>query len=95
MLARDDLVRVWLSRKLADVVNGIDLKGRRVGDVVELRAREAMLLLGDGYAEVDRRLRGERRGRAVVVASPDRRPSSRDPSAAAIGAARHRPAVLR
>src|SRR5436190_10536172 len=60
-LLADVTVRVWLSRKLADVVNGIDLKGRQVGDVLELCTREAALLLADGFAEFDRRVTGDRR----------------------------------
>lgn len=72
-MLRHELVRVWLSRKLADVINGIDLRGRRVGDVLELRVQEAMLLLADGYAELDRRLSGERRAVRRADTSPDRR----------------------
>lgn len=73
MLARDDVVRVWLSRKLADVINGIDLKGRRVGDVLELRARDAWLLLADGYAALDRRMSADRRRVSRSGVSRDRR----------------------
>jgi hypothetical protein len=65
-------VRVWLSRKLAEFINGIDLSGRKVGDVLELSKREAWLLLEDGYAEVDRRLMKDRR-RAPRKEGPDRR----------------------
>jgi len=71
-LLANAVVRVWLSRKLADFINGIDLRNRQVGDVVELSAREAALLLGDGYAELDRRVTGERRG-VGRCASQDRR----------------------
>jgi hypothetical protein len=63
---------VWLSKKLADFINGIDLRNLEVGDVVELGAREAALLVGDGYAEVDRRATGDRRG-VGRSASHDRR----------------------
>jgi hypothetical protein len=53
---------VWLTRKLADVVDGIDLSGRVVGDVLDLPVREASLLMAEQYAEPDRRatLRGQR-----------------------------------
>ena len=54
-------MRVWLSRKLAEFINGVDLTGKAVGDVLDLSAREAGLLLAEGYAELDRRVRGERR----------------------------------
>jgi len=72
-LASDAVVRVWLSRKLAEFINGIDLRGRHVGDVLELGAREAALLLAEGFAELDRRVSGDRRGVARSCASQDRR----------------------
>jgi hypothetical protein len=52
---------VWLSKKLAQSVNGIDLTKRTVGDVLELSPREAWLLLAEGYAQLDRRVTRERR----------------------------------
>lgn len=67
------LVRVWLSRKLAQFVNGVDLSGRKVGDVLDLSAREAWLLVADGYAEPDRRLRIDRRAVSRAGVSKDRR----------------------
>lgn len=67
------VVRVWLSRKLADLINGIDLRGRRVGDVLELSAREAWLLLAEGYAEPDRRVLADRRATPRRAVRPDRR----------------------
>jgi len=48
-------VRVWLTRKLADCIDGVDLSGQEVGDVLELPSREASLLLAEGHAEPDRR----------------------------------------
>ena len=49
------VVRVWLTRKLAERVDGVDLSGRQVGDVLELSSRDASLLLAEGHAEPDRR----------------------------------------
>lgn len=72
-LLGDAAVRVWLSRKLAEFINGIDLRGRHVGDVLDLPRREAELLLGDGYAEVERRVGGDRRALTRCDASEDRR----------------------
>jgi len=72
-LLANAVVRVWLSRKLAEFINGIDLRGRQVGDVLELGAREAALLLADGFAELDRRVSGDRRAVARLCASRDRR----------------------
>ena len=78
----DDAVRVWLSRKLAEFINGIDLRGRKVGDALDLSPREAELLLGDGYAEVDRRLSGDRRAASRRGTTEDRRRHSGDATSA-------------
>jgi len=66
-------VRVWLSRKLAEFINGIDLRGGQVGDVLELCARDAAMLIADGYAELDRRVTGDRRAVARCGAAEERR----------------------
>ena len=44
-------MRVRLTVKLAEVVNGIDLSGYAEGDVLELPARQARLLLAEKWAE--------------------------------------------
>ena len=48
-------MRVWLTRKLAQRVDGIDLSDREVGDVLDLSPREAALLVAEEYARPDRR----------------------------------------
>jgi hypothetical protein len=45
------IVPVRLTRKYAEVIDGIDLSGRVVGDRVPLPPREADLLLAEGWAE--------------------------------------------
>jgi len=55
IVARSTGVRVWLTRKLADCIDGVDLSGQEVGDVLELSSRDASLLLAEGHAEPDRR----------------------------------------
>jgi hypothetical protein len=45
------LMRVKLVRKFANAINGIDLSNVRVGDVLELSAYEAALLISEGWAE--------------------------------------------
>jgi hypothetical protein len=55
-------LRIQLIRKLADVVNGIDLSKRAVGDVFELPHRAAQILLEEGWATlIDRRAGPDRR----------------------------------
>ncbi|HEY5618813.1 MAG TPA: hypothetical protein VIK60_12795 [Vicinamibacterales bacterium] len=41
-----------MTRKLADRIDGVDLKGRRVGDIFESPASEAQLLVAEGWAVV-------------------------------------------
>jgi len=43
-------VQIRLTKKLAEVINGIDLSDRRVGDVVDLPKHEAEMLLAEGWA---------------------------------------------
>lgn len=47
-------MRVRLTKKLADIIDGIDLTGCAVGDVLNLRAREARILVAEGWAEPQR-----------------------------------------
>ena len=61
-------VRVRLTRKLADEIDGVDLTGRRVGDVFDLPTSEARLLLAERWALPERR--NDTRG---MVPTPGRR----------------------
>ena len=42
-----------LTRKLAEVIDGVDLTGRTVGDILKLPASEARLLIAEGWAVED------------------------------------------
>ena len=44
-------VRVRLTRKLAAVVNGVDISAINLGDVIELPPRSAAMLIAEGWAE--------------------------------------------
>jgi hypothetical protein len=46
----DDMEPVRLKKKLAEVVDGISLAGRRVGDRLALTRDEAALLIAEGWA---------------------------------------------
>lgn len=50
-LPPDHVQPVILTRKLAEVIDDIDLSGRRVGDRLPLTSREARLLIAEGWAE--------------------------------------------
>ena len=46
------MLRVRLIRKLASVINGVDLTPYRVGDVIELPQKIAEMLILEGWAEL-------------------------------------------
>lgn len=48
-------VKVRLTRKLADVIDGVDLSNHEVGDLIDLPDRKARLLLGEEWAISERR----------------------------------------
>src|SRR5215470_4745013 len=43
-------MRIRLTRKLAEFIDGVDLRGFQVGDVVDLAAADAKLLIAEGWA---------------------------------------------
>jgi len=43
-------VKIRLTRKLAECIDGVDLRGRRVGDLLDLPPHEARLLIAHGWA---------------------------------------------
>ena len=44
-------MRIKLVRKFANSLNGIDLTRVTVGDIVELKPQQAVLLIREGWAE--------------------------------------------
>jgi hypothetical protein len=57
-------MRVRLTRKLAEVIDGVDLSGHSVGETFDLPRRDARLLIAEGWAQRDRRGHGS----SVVIA---------------------------
>jgi len=53
-------VKVRLTKKLAQAIDGVDLSGRRVGDSFDLPAEKATLLLAEEWAAPERREHGEK-----------------------------------
>ena len=49
--SRCNLVRVRLTKKLAECIDDVDLSRYRVGDILELPERDARLLIAEGCAE--------------------------------------------
>ena len=44
-------VRITLTRKLSNALNGVDLRPYRVGDVIDLAEPSAEMLVAEGWAE--------------------------------------------
>ena len=44
-------VHIRLTRKLAEMLNGVDLRGFTVGEVLQLDERLAAMLMAEGWAE--------------------------------------------
>ena len=51
---------VRLTRKLAERIDGVDLSGKHVGQVLNLQFRAAQLLILEGWAEMVERRRHPR-----------------------------------
>ena len=66
-------MRVRLTRKLADAIDGIDLSDRHVGDLLDLSKHDADMLVAEGWAlPVDSAL-----GAGSRVDNADDRPANR------------------
>ena len=65
--------KVRLTRKFANMINGIDLTAVRAGDEMELSLKDAEMLIAEGWAAPVDRADDKRR----AAARPDRRRSSR------------------
>jgi hypothetical protein len=46
----DECVKVRITRKFADFIDGVDLSAKRVGDVIEVPSRDAKLLVAENWA---------------------------------------------
>ena len=66
-------MRVRLTRKLAEMIDGVDLSANQVGDVLELNAREASLLVAEGWGIHERRARSREDAGQSVASDSQRR----------------------
>ena len=66
-------MKVRLTRKFSDILNGIDLSGVRRGDTLDLPARDAALLVAEEWAEPVAEGEGADRDRAHDRRAPARR----------------------
>jgi hypothetical protein len=60
LLSVSCVIAVRLTRKLADMIDGVDLSASRVGQVLHLPWRDAWLLIAEGWAEMIERRRQPR-----------------------------------
>jgi hypothetical protein len=60
-------MQIRLTRKLSQLLNGVDLSRQSVGDVIDLPRRDAELLLAEGWAlpATDNNLKPSKAGDAV------------------------------
>ena len=54
-------MRVRITRKLAEQIDGVDLTNHDVGDVIDLPDRKARMLVAEGWGEEERRVGGQLR----------------------------------
>ena len=72
-------MRIRLTRKFAELIDGIDLSRRRVGDVIDIPVRDARMLIAEGWAIPDedaratRAVHGSRLPADTVADRPSRR----------------------
>jgi hypothetical protein len=45
-------VRIRVTRKLADALNGVDLRALTVGEIADLNPSHAEMLIAEGWAEI-------------------------------------------
>jgi hypothetical protein len=45
-------MKIRLTRKFADLINGIDLSKAHTGETLDLSPRDAQMLMAEGWAEV-------------------------------------------
>ena len=66
LLRIDGNMRVRLTRKLANEIDGIDLSLHHVGDIIDLPTQQARTLMAEAWAERERR-GNEMRGTLVLA----------------------------
>ena len=73
---RDTVMRVRLTRKFAEAIDGIDLSRHCVGDFIDLPQQDAELLLAEGWASpADSHARVTAAGHGVRATAADTRRS--------------------
>ena len=58
-------MRVRLTRKFADLIDGVDLTGHEVDEVMDVSTDDARILMAEKWAIAERRAMAERRGIAL------------------------------
>ena len=71
-------MKVRLTRKLAPVVDGVDLSSHEVGDVFELPPEQARLVIAEDWAIAERRFHNVSGAAGPRRRADDRRPDPPD-----------------
>jgi hypothetical protein len=50
-------MKVWLTRKHAERIDGIDLRSYAVGDTIDVSITEARILIAEEWAQPERRMK--------------------------------------
>lgn len=72
------MVRVRLTRKLANSIDGIDLRKVKAGDVVDVSPDEARILIAEGWGRADdsEQKHAPKKGKEKRGKRPSKRPAS-------------------
>jgi len=70
---------VRLTRKYAEMIDGVDLADAHVGDELKLPTHDADMLIAEGWAEPTSDRRGGRRATDVQSSTPERRGGGKGP----------------
>lgn len=57
-VAEERRERIWLTRKFADMIDGVDISYAKAGEELELSEHDARLLIAEGWARPARAERG-------------------------------------
>jgi hypothetical protein len=71
-------VKVRLTRKLAPIVDGIDLSSHEVGDVFDLPPEQARLVIAEDWAIPERRMNNGHTSSGLRRRADDQRPDPPD-----------------
>lgn len=73
LLSHPSIMKVWLTRKHAERIDGVDLRAYEVGDTLDVPPEDARILLAEQWAAIERRANERSRRPARGRRTRDRR----------------------